>query len=298
MFQSFLNLFTQKYSSTSDSPESVSDPESVINDAETASDTRTDGKVSFGCALYRGRRPKMEDYHDSQFTQHSNGAVVGFFGVFDGHGGCSAARFVSDNLLNNLLQHPRFVSDLESALKESYTRTDEEFLNSSNVEFCDDGCTAVTAVIVDRKLVVGNVGDSRAVLCVNGKAIQLSVDHKPNHDAEKERIEKLGGMVCWAGTWRVSGMLAVSRAFGNRLLKKFVVANPFITTIEELNNDHEFLILATDGIWDVINNEEAVQMIYQEPDPKKAALYLTDMAINRGSTDNISCTVIRFSFMH
>lgn len=237
----------------------------------------------------------MEDCHDSQFTRHRNGDVVGFFGVFDGHGGCGAARYVRDNLSLNLLEHPKFVSDLEVALQESYVLTDKKFLNTSS-SHRDDGTTAVTAVVVGRKLAVGNVGDSRAVLSMNGKAIQLSVDHKPNHVAEKERIENLGGMVCWAGTWRVGGMLAVSRAFGDRPLKKFVVATPYTTIIEELTTDHEFLILATDGIWDVMNNEEAIQMIHQELDPQKAASYLTEVALSRGSADNISCTVIRFSF--
>jgi len=237
----------------------------------------------------------MEDVHDSQFARHKNGDVVGFFGVFDGHGGCGAARYVKENLFRNLLQHPNFVSDLELALRDSYVLTDDEFLDS-HPELSEAGCTAVTAVVVGRRLVVGNVGDSRAVLCTQGQAIQLSVDHKPNHVSEKERIENLGGMVCWAGTWRVAGMLAVSRAFGDRILKKFVVADPFTTKIEELNKDHEFLILATDGVWDVINNEEAVQMIHQESNPQKAASHLTEVAINRGSTDNISCTVIRFNF--
>lgn len=157
-------------------------------------------------------------------------------------------------------------------------------------------CTAVSAVIVDRKLIVANVGDSRAVLCHEGKAVQLSVDHKPNLFAEKERIESLGGMVIWAGTWRVGGVLAVSRAFGDRPLKKYVVAQPYSTIIEELTVGHEWLILATDGVWDVITNEEAVQMVRQQGEPQKAASMLTSVSINRGSTDNISCIVIRFNF--
>lgn len=85
-------------------------------------------------------------------------------------------------------------------------------------------------------------------------AHQLSKDHKPNAEGEKERIENLGGMVVWAGTWRVGGVLAVSRAFGDRPLKKFVIAEPHSCCCQ-LACDDEFLILASDGVWDVLTNE-------------------------------------------
>eukprot|EP00210_Caulerpa_lentillifera_P005803 g5549.t1 len=294
MFQSFVtNFFSQKLGGSFRRGPALEFESS--DEPELCSDTRPDGKLSYGCCLFRGKRATMEDCHDSQFVRSKNGEVVSFFGVFDGHGGCGAARYVRDNLIVNLLDHPKFLTDLEVALKESYILTDKKFLGTS-ISNRDDGCTAVTAVIVGRKLVVANVGDSRAVLCMNGKAVQLSVDHKPNLVAEKERIENLGGVVCWAGTWRVGGMLAVSRAFGDRPLKKFVVAHPHTTVIEELTSNHEFLILATDGVWDVMTNEEAIQMIQRELDPQKAASCLTEVAANRGSADNISCTVIRFSF--
>ena len=90
----------------------------------------------------------------------------------------------------------------------------------------DDGCTAAAMVIREQDLYLGHVGDSRAVLFRNGECMQLSNDHKPNIPEERERIEKMGGVVIWAGTWRVGGVLAVSRAFGDRLLKDFVVARP------------------------------------------------------------------------
>lgn len=72
------------------------------------------------------------------------------------------------------------------------------------------------------------MGDSRAVLSKGGKAVALSVDHKPNRLDERRRIENAGGVVVWAGTWRVGGVLAVSRAFGDRMLKQYVVAQPDI----------------------------------------------------------------------
>lgn len=85
-------------------------------------------------------------------------------------------------------------------------------------------------------------------------AVAMSEDHKPNKDSERARIEKEGGVVIWAGTWRVGGVLAVSRAFGDRPLKKFVIATPEVRQ-ESVSSEDEFLILASDGVWDVVSNK-------------------------------------------
>ncbi|MBA0807057.1 hypothetical protein Gohar_022885 [Gossypium harknessii] len=97
----------------------------------------------------------------------------------------------------------------------------------------------------------------------------------------------------WAGTWRVGGVLAVSRAFGDRHLKQYVVADPEIQE-EKIDNSLEFLILASDGLWDVVSNEEAVAMIKPIQDPEQAAKQLMQEAYQRGSADNITCVVVRF----
>ena len=80
------------------------------------------------------------------------------------------------------------------------------------------------------------------------------MDHKPNSKEERERIEAAGGVVVWAGTWRVGGVLAVSRAFGDKPLKRFVISDPHIQE-EQLQRGDEFVILASDGLWDVLTNE-------------------------------------------
>lgn len=98
--------------------------------------------------------------------------------------------------------------------------TDDQYLELDAQHQRDDGCTAVTAVLIGRRLVVAHVGDSRAVLSVGGGAQALSRDHKPNRADERGRIEGAGGAVVWAGTWRVGGVLAVSRSFGNRMMKQ------------------------------------------------------------------------------
>ncbi|THU49008.1 hypothetical protein C4D60_Mb06t05040 [Musa balbisiana] len=211
-----------------------------------------------------------------------------------GHGGARAAEYVKQNLFSNLIRHPKFLSDTKSAIADTYNHTDSEFLKSENNQNHDAGSTASTAVLVGDRLLVANVGDSRAVVCKGGKAIAVSRDHKPDQTDERQRIEEAGGFVMWAGTWRVGGVLAVSRAFGDRLLKQFVVVDPEIWE-EAIDSSLEFLILASDGLWDVVTNEEAVAMIQSIEDPEQAARRLLQEACQRGSADNITCIVVHFS---
>uniref|UniRef100_M8BYA4 protein-serine/threonine phosphatase n=1 Tax=Aegilops tauschii TaxID=37682 RepID=M8BYA4_AEGTA len=220
---------------------------------------REDGKLKCGYSSFRGKRATMEDFYDVKLTE-IDGHAVSLFGVFDG---------------------------------ETYQKTDADFLESESSAFRDDGSTASTAVLVGGHLYVANVGDSRAVISKAGKARALSVDHKPNRSDERKRIENAGGVVIWAGTWRVGGVLAMSRAFGNRLLKPFVVAEPEIQE-ELINGELESLVLASDGLWDAVENEEAVSLAKTEDVPESAARKLTEIAYSRGSADNITCIVVQF----
>ncbi|KAK1417674.1 hypothetical protein QVD17_26808 [Tagetes erecta] len=251
-----------------------------------------DSKFSYGYASSAGRRSSMEDFYETRIDG-VDGELVGLFGVFDGHGGARAAEYVKHNLFSNLIKHPKFISDTKSAIAESYSYTDSEFIKSEKNQIKDAGSTASTAILVGNRLLVANVGDSRAVICRNGNAIAVSRDHKPDQSDERRRIEDAGGFVMWAGTWRVGGVLAVSRAFGDKLLKQFVVADPEIQE-EEIDGSLEFLILASDGLWDVVSNEEAVAMVKPIQCPEDAAKTLMQEASKRGSADNITVVVVRF----
>ncbi|MED6151404.1 putative protein phosphatase 2C 59 [Stylosanthes scabra] len=250
------------------------------------------GKFSYGYASCAGKRSSMEDFYETR-VDGVDGETVGLFGVFDGHGGVRAAEYVKQNLFSNLISHPKFISDTKSAIADAYNHTDSEFLKSENSHNRDAGSTASTAILVGDRLLVANVGDSRVVICRGGKAIAVSRDHKPDQTDERQRIEDAGGFVMWAGTWRVGGVLAVSRAFGDRLLKQYVVADPEIKE-EKVDSSLEFLILASDGLWDVVSNEEAVNIVKPIQDAEEAAKKLLKEASQRGSADNITCVVVRF----
>lgn len=131
-----------------------------------------------------------------------------------------ASAFVRDHVFQNLLEHELFQDNLCKAVEDAYVETDGQYMDVDSAALQDDGCTAITAVLLDKRLVVAHVGDSRGVLAQGDTTVVLTDDHKPNRKDERSRIENAGGQVVWAGTWRVSGVLAVSRSFGNRQMKQ------------------------------------------------------------------------------
>lgn len=293
---------------------------------------RDDGQVKAGWAVTKGRRFYNEDQIYLEFhpmpdgRQEGSTRQVACMAVFDGHGGAAASEYVRDHLFNNLLGHGTFHSNLFKAVgtsivptpipgfclaifyhslwssyltllhaEEAYVETDTAYITQDEVERNNDGCTATTAVIVGQTLVVAHVGDSRAVLGENGRGIPLTEDHKPNRPDERQRIENVGGTVVHAGTWRVGGVLAVSRSFGNRQLKQYIVPFPEIRE-DILHPGTNCLILATDGVWDVVTNDEAVSLVSGYQDAEAAARALATLAYDRESYDNISCVVCLFKF--
>lgn len=146
------------------------------------------------------------------------------------------------------------------------------------------GCTAVCAVIVGNILTVANAGDSRVVMCrANGVTEAMSFDHKPSHDIEMKRITAAGGFVNQFG--RVNGNLNLSRSIGDLKYKqvpKIPVKDQMITAQPDikatvLKPTDEFIILACDGIWDCLTNEEAVKYVRDRIDTKTPAEIGTEM---------------------
>lgn len=138
------------------------------------------------------------------------------------------------------------------------------------------GCTAVVALMHQGQLYVANAGDSRAVACKGGKAEALSFDHKPTQETERHRIVTAGGFVSEiGGVARVNANLNLSRAIGdlrykiNRSLPpsgQIITAEPDVT-VTKIEKEHEFVILACDGVWDVMSNQEAVDFVRERLAP-------------------------------
>ncbi|KAA8538336.1 hypothetical protein F0562_027841 [Nyssa sinensis] len=248
-------------------------------------------RFSYGYSSFKGKRASMEDFYETRISE-VDGQMVAFFGVFDGHGGSRTAEYLKNNLFKNLSSHPDFIKDTKSAIVEAFKQTDADYLNQEKGQQKDAGSTASTAVLLGDRLLVANVGDSRVVACRAGSAVPLSIDHKPDRSDERERIEQAGGFIIWAGTWRVGGVLAVSRAFGDKLLKPYVVAEPEIQ--EEEIDGVDFIIIASDGLWNVLSNKDAVVIVQDITDAEAASRKLIEEAYAKGSSDNITCVVVRF----
>lgn len=234
----------------------------------------------------------MEDCLVSELKQ-LNDNELGLFAIFDGHMGHNVAHYLQTHLFTNILKERDFWIDPVSAIRRAYHTTDKDILEQS-VHLGKGGSTAVTAILINgEKLVVANVGDSRAVIYKKGVAKQLSVDHMPSR--EKKTIESKGGFVSNipGDVPRVDGQLAVARAFGDKSLKRHLSSEPDVA-VEMVDDDTGFIILASDGLWKVMSNEEAVDSIKSINDPQLAAKHLALEARTRKSRDDISCIVVRF----
>ncbi|XP_021278898.1 probable protein phosphatase 2C 25 [Herrania umbratica] len=245
----------------------------------------------------RGRREAMEDRFSAS-VKLQGGSKQAFFGVFDGHGGAKAAEFAAQKLEKNIIDEfarRRDNTKVEDAVKEGYLKTDAEFLK----EDVTGGTCCVTALIRNGNLVVSNAGDCRAVMSRGGVAEALTSDHRPSREDERNRIETLGGYVDLChGVWRIQGCLAVSRGIGDQHLKQWVIAEPE-TKIISIKPDCEFLILASDGLWDKVSNQEAVDIArpscvgINKQNPLFACKKLVDLSVSRGSSDDISVILIQ-----
>ncbi|GMJ12921.1 CERK-1 interacting protein phosphatase 1 [Hibiscus trionum] len=251
------------------------------------------GPVKYGFTLAKGKaNHPMEDYHVAKFAQ-LRGHELGLFAIYDGHLGDSVPSYLQKHLFSNILKDEEFWTDPGRSISKAYEKTDQAIL-SHDPDLGRGGSTAVTAILIDgQKLWVANIGDSRAVLSKKGQAIQMSIDHEPN--TERGSIENRGGFVSNmpGDVARVNGQLAVSRAFGDKNLKSHLRSDPDVKTAD-IDSDTELLILASDGLWKVMSNQEAVDIAKKTKDPMRAAKQLMAEALNRDSKDDISCIVVRF----
>ncbi|KAM6502287.1 Protein phosphatase 2C (PP2C)-like domain containing protein [Amanita muscaria] len=159
----------------------------------------------------------------------------------------------------------------------------------------DNSATVESDIIVPpthsrRVLYTANAGDARGVLCRNGQAVRLTYDHKGTDKQEARRIMDAGGFIM---SGRVNGVLAVTRSLGDPSMKEFVVGAPY-TTETELCEDDEFLVLACDGLWDVISDQGAVELVQDVQDAQEASEMLLSYALLHHTTDNVTVLVVRF----
>ncbi|KAL1114939.1 hypothetical protein AAG570_007762 [Ranatra chinensis] len=219
-----------------------------------------------GASCMQGWRVNMEDSHTTILSLPEDPSAA-FFGVFDGHGGANIAQYAGKHLHKYITNRPEYSSgEIRRAIELGFLDIDAGMLHDKNLKHDLAGSTANVVLIKDNTLYCGNVGDSRSIAVVSGVAVPLSTDHKPNNPDEHKRIINAGG---WVEFNRVNGNLALSRALGDFIFKRnekkraeeqMVTAFPDVL-VKNVTKEWEFVVIACDGIWDVMTNEEVAEFV-------------------------------------
>jgi serine/threonine protein phosphatase PrpC len=227
----------------------------------------------------RGSLPGGAIFQDNR---QQDWASTALFAVFDGHGGSEVAKFCADHFPKAIMKGHS--AQAPTALKDSFFNVDKMLVQIGDKMPITDpahpdcvGCTAVACLVRADSIIVANAGDSRAVLSRSGQAHDLSHDHKPGDEPEAARIRKAGGFVsehqCGPYTMhRVNGKLAVSRAMGDLQFKQnegLEASEQMVSCAPDINIcrrqiDDDFLVVACDGVWDVLSSQEVVDIVKKD----------------------------------
>ena len=286
--------------------------------------------ISLHKTSLQGLRETNEDIEKYNLNLTHNGysvnskyAPIDFFLICDGHGGSAVAKFIAPKLEKYLMKNDLVYPIDNNHIIKIYNYLQQELINHPNKIAYGCGSTALVLIRYlnnhqKENIQVINIGDCRAVLSRKGLAIPLCKDHKPFWPDEKMRIDLVNSKYNTnrrihfdAGDWRI-GDLSVSRSFGD------LDNIPYLTHIPDsfyyqLQGDDEFIVMACDGLWDVLQNHEVINFVrdhihnnnieyyiipykYPTPDIMNAniARKLAKYAIARGSTDNVSILIIFF----
>lgn len=219
---------------------------------------------------------------------------------------------------------------LTSAMEEAFPLTDRELMNLSRRKQLKDGTTALIVLVHGTQLealelLCAHVGDCRAVLCRGGQAVRLTQDHRPDRKDEQLRIRQAGGGVFQvAGIWRCTSAagaaravdaragflegeshtyLSCSRTLGDPELKanpeRPILSNQPDTSVVPLLAEDLFFVLACDGVWDVLSDQQVIDLVLEHwGDASAAASRVVRTALSSGSGDNLTAQVVFFSWRH
>jgi serine/threonine protein phosphatase PrpC len=212
------------------------------------------------------------------------------FCVFDGHGGDETAKLCvkrfPEIFRKCLLENP---SNYELAIKNSFHIMDQEIAKMDKKE---TGNTGTIVFINNKMLYCANIGDSSC--CLLGKTNEfITIEDKCTNNNEIKRIEKVGGKII---DDRINGELAISRCFGDYDLKnKGLISEPHITK-KLIDNNLNYCILASDGVWDTLNLDDVSKITNENKNHfNDIAKIIVETAMKKGSEDNISCIVIELN---
>jgi protein phosphatase 2C family protein 2/3 len=190
----------------------LSEPETTKNTARCQN-----ANYQVGSSSMQGWRSSMEDAH-THILSLPDDPDAAFFAVYDGHCGSKTSEYASKHLHNLIPNREEYKNgDMGKGIKQAFLEIDRVMLEDESLKNDKSGSTAVAIIIKNGLLYCANVGDSRAVASIGGRAEPLSNDHKPNKEEEMDRIVAGGG---WVDIDTVNGNLAMSRALGDFIFKR------------------------------------------------------------------------------
>ena len=226
-----------------------------------------------------GKRPTMED--SLIIWESSKPKTPSLYGVIDGHGGFKTSATAA-SLIPSIFDSlgTKSISGISAVFKQV-----NEKLAKMEVT---DGATIVLAMVTPTLVSVAHLGDARAIVVRNnGSVTPLTFDHKPTERSELDVLKETRAFVA---SGRLSSHLAVSRALGDFLIDG-VSRMPDLSTYN-IREEDSWLVLACDGVFDVLENEEVGEIVAKCGEMHKAAATVKNEAIIRGSTDNVSVIVV------
>lgn len=207
-----------------------------------------------------------------------NDPQSGYFAVFDGYSGSVAAEKCAakfheilekkvEKIYHVEIKHGAVNSEIVSAFREAYYEMDE-VLRFGEDEFSRNrwsGCSAITCLLRGKNLFVANAGNIRAVLCRgDGSIVRVSHDQSPRNRKERHRVKRANGQVCQGDrSVYVNGVVTSTRGLGNHgdpRLKLSVINQPAVNCVA-LEDSDQFLLLASNGVWEVFNEEEMMLLL-------------------------------------
>ncbi|XP_047317090.1 probable protein phosphatase 2C 66 [Impatiens glandulifera] len=258
-----------------------------------------DGHGPYGHMVARKVRDSLPVLLSTQWRTYSNDnadAKINGHGGLEGEGEgewSEALEQLVDEEEEEREKVPESYLPLKQSMLKAFKLMDKELKFNASIDCFCSGSTAVTLVKQGRNLIIGNVGDSRAILATRDKdgvltAVQLTVDLKPNLPREAARIQQCKGRVfalqdepevarVWLPNSDSPG-LAMARAFGDFCLKDFGLISVPDVYYRHLTDKDEFIVLASDGIWDVLSNKEVVDVVAATPSHDTAGRALVECA--------------------
>lgn len=242
-------------------------------------------------------RETMEDY-SRIVDKVNNDPQKSFFSLYDGHGGFETAKYVSEHFHNLFAKYLNEKPDsVEALLYKTFLKINEELKNVKGTDLIGSTATIIyinkeTDAMVGTKKVLycANVGDTSCVLFSKSGCKRLTSEHKCTDVEEVKRIKRMGGSII---NERLSGKLAISRAFGDFSMKeKGLIVDPSINKVI-LSDSDKFVVLCSDGIWDVLDEKDLFYLTLNTTQSEQITKAIIKQAKEKGSTDNMSCIVIR-----